>query len=265
LVERGIAIRHVDLFDAASARTALAAVRPEVVIHLGWLGVSGHSETDASTLSGVAAGLHVLRACHDAGCARVVCAASGAAYARHAPAQDRARTEGTLYPASRNALQQLAHAYLDDSPTRLAWARTFFPYGPGEPAETYVGAAARVLATGGTFTVREPRRHLDFVYVDDVAGALATLAEAPAAVGSYDVGTGEAMPLLEVAHTVARAAGAVPTRVIEAPADAPADDVRADAAPLRALGWLPEISLHEGATRMLAALGPAGRSGPAIA
>lgn len=132
-------------------------------------------------------------------------------------------------------------------------------YGPGDNAQKFVPSLLRALrANVPSFDLTTGDQRRDFIYVDDVVAAFVALIEradvVPAAVRSVQVGTGESHSIREFAElardlTGSRTElrfGALPYRHGELMAS------RADTASLRALGWVPRVSLREGLRRILA-------------
>jgi UDP-glucose 4-epimerase len=86
----------------------------------------------------------------------------------------------------------------------------------------------------------------DFIYVKDIAGALAFAAETPGVTGVFNAGYGGQITINDLADGLIKAAGSA-SKVIHAPERA--GDVRhsrASADKLRAAGWSPRHRLEEG-------------------
>lgn len=159
--------------------------------------------------------------------------------------------------------------------TQLVEAATVFPrrrlrfcnarcemfFGPGEPDSKKLPThLIRSLAAGVDVIKMSPGdQRRDFLYVDDLASALAHLlaheAGGDAGVSAYDIGSGAPVSIRTFAETVKRLAGAETELVFGAfPYRAnEAMDVSVDPGPLKALGWSSEVSLDEGVRRALAA------------
>ncbi len=100
------------------------------------------------------------------------------------------------------------------------------------------GAPITVFGDGG--------QTRDFIYVKDIAGALAFAAETPGLSGVFNAGYGGQITIDQLATQIIQAAGSS-SRVLHAPPRA--GDVRhsrASAAKLRAAGWIPRHSLPDG-------------------
>lgn len=91
----------------------------------------------------------------------------------------------------------------------------------------------------------------DFIYVKDIAGALAFAAETPGVTGVFNAGYGRQITINDLADELIKAAGSS-SKVVHA-AERPGDvrHSRASVDKLRAAGWIPQHSLGEGLARTL--------------
>jgi UDP-glucose 4-epimerase len=135
-------------------------------------------------------------------------------------------------------------------------ARITNPYGPGQPkGRTAYGVINRLIhlaLAGEALTIYGDGRQLrDYVHVADVVEALVTLANSPQANGrAYNIASGVGTPLIDVANTIVKLAGAGHVEHVEWPAlaqqietgDFVADISRAK----RELGWAPSRALSAG-------------------
>jgi UDP-glucose 4-epimerase len=140
--------------------------------------------------------------------------------------------------------------------------RCFNIYGPRQdPGSPYSGVISRFMEAGAAHTALtifgDGGQTRDFIYVDDVVSAylraagLAADGMGPGApAGVYNVATGKATSILELAHTIRRlTANDQPLLFgVERPGDI--RHSRADWQELhRATGWLPKVVLEEGLER----------------
>ena len=129
--------------------------------------------------------------------------------------------------------------------------RFFNVYGPRQPADSAYAAAVPIFMEcglrGETFTVYgDGHQTRDFVYVEGVAEAVVRAAESPRS-GVWNVGTAEAIEILELADAIAELTGGPAAHGF---APRRAGDVRSSTADLRrvseALDWKPAWPLREG-------------------
>jgi nucleoside-diphosphate-sugar epimerase len=125
-------------------------------------------------------------------------------------------------------------------------------YGPHDDATKFTTHVLRACKSGeATLQLTAGEQKRDFIYIDDVTSAYATLlahATTLPSVLDVEVGTGEAPQVREFVETVKRVTGAatelqfgvVPYRANEAM------HCQADIAVMRSLGWRPEFDLEAG-------------------
>ncbi len=234
--------------------------RPEVLVHLAWHAEHGRFWTAPENLDWVAATMGLLRAFVVAGGRRAVLAGTCAEYdwsaARQPLSEDTAPlAPASLYGAAKDAVRRVAEPFAAQEGVELAWARIFFPFGPGEPDGRLIPSVARALLDGCEAPTTGGEQVRDFVYVADVASALATLAAAPV-IGAVNVGTGEGLAVRDVVESVAREVGRTDLLRVGALPDRDGEPPRivADARRLRATGWIPQVPIDEAVARSVAAL-----------
>lgn len=234
---------------AAPPWDAISAFQPEAVVHAAWIATPGvylespeneawrrWSRDFASRLPSLGVRhLTVLGTC-------IEYAVTG----RPMSESDTPLAPLSPYARAKAALHQDLASDLEGSATRLAWARIFYPYGPGEhPARLASSLLARI-ARGEPITLKTPHSTKDYIHEDDIARALLAILDHRHA-GPINVGTGEGVTVEHLARTLATLAGRpdlvqVPTGI---PAD-PLDFVVADSRRLRSLGWTPQVALVNG-------------------
>jgi nucleoside-diphosphate-sugar epimerase len=159
----------------------------------------------------------------------------------------------SVYARSKVELHSALEADLAGAAMRLAWARIFYPYGPGEhPARLASTLIARAL-NGQTITLRTPGSVKDYIHEDDVARALLKVVETGCG-GAINIGTGQGVTVERVARILAEVVGRPEcVWVPECLATDPLDHVVADAGRLRSMGWNPQVELVEGLKQLVEA------------
>jgi GDP-4-dehydro-6-deoxy-D-mannose reductase len=237
---------------------ALDAVRPDAIVHLAGIA----AVTAATRDPGLAAETNVLSTVRLLGLVRerrqagtldprVLVIGSGEQYGRHDDGdlplrEDAEQRPYTVYAATKVAQEVFALQAHRETGLRAICARPFNHTGPGQnPAFLVPAVVARSLALRGQATpvLMTGNQHTrrDFLHVADVAAAYITLLERGEPGEAYNVSSGVATQVGELAGRVlARVGVSAELRVDPAlarPADVPA--LVGDSGKLRALGWAP--------------------------
>lgn len=255
-------VRRYDLADAAQARAAVLAARPDEVYHLA--GTTSARDWNGFWRAHVTATVNLLSALADAGRpVRVILAASSAEYGAAGGAR-RAREDAPLEPVnlygSSKVAQTLAALSFNRGALEVVAARVFNVLGPGTPENLAPGAFARQIARvaaglqSSEVLVGELSPRRDYVDARDVAAALELLMRRGAAGEVYNVGSGRSTTMRGVLHGLARAAGVRVTERVDPARCRPSEvrDIAADTRKIEALGWKPKIPLPRSLADMLA-------------
>jgi nucleoside-diphosphate-sugar epimerase len=254
----GVTWHRADLLSGAEI---VAAVRPEVLVHLAWYVEPGRYWTAPENIRWVEASLALLRAFAAAGGRRAVIAGTSAEYDWRAPGE-RCQEEttplkpATLYGAAKHALHTAAARYAEQAGFELAWGRIFFVYGPGEPDGRLVPSVGRALLAGRPVPTTRGDQVRDFMYVEDAAAAFAALAGG-GATGALNIASGDPVRVRDVVEAIARQTGRPdllrPGALPEREGDPPR--LVADVTRLRQeVGIAPRTALREGLARTLESL-----------
>lgn len=179
----------------------IAAARAETLIHLAWIATPGVYQHSAANLDWLLASAALVRAFLAGGGKRVVVAGSCLEY-------DFDQTgPKTVYAASKHACRVVLGRLVSGAPNAsLAWARIFFLLGAHDHPDRFVPTLARQIMAGLPAQMSSGMVERDFIDVRDCARALCALSECDAS-GSFDIATGQAWRLRDLAETTARLAG----------------------------------------------------------
>jgi nucleoside-diphosphate-sugar epimerase len=255
----GIQTVTADLGREGAWQTDIQRFKPEACIHLAWEGLPDYSLNRCRV--NLSASLLLIDALAAAGTRRIVVAGSCWEYGQAfgAVREDAAPVGCGVFAATKHAIRLVLESVARERGFSYAWARLFFVYGPGQRSTSLIPHLHGAYAAGATPALRDPDAVQDFVYVDDVARALARLAEADAP-GIFNVGSGVPTAARDVANQVAAAFGASPPFT----SDAAGRGFWADTRRIQsAIGWRAEVSLADGIATSLDALAPRLRSGQA--
>lgn len=250
--DREVLDAHFRDADFVFHQAALASVRRSVADP-----VESHSRNVTGTL-------HVLEATRRHDVDRVVLASSAAIYGQpeYLPIDEAHPTRPTSpYGLDKLASDHYARLYADRYGVDAVALRYFNVYGPGQSDEyAAVVAVFRDQALdGGPLTVEgDGSQTRDFVHVDDVvqANLRAATCESCHCGRGYNVATGEAATIRELAELVRDAVDAEPAIVHVDPREGDVDRSVADVSAARdRLGYEPTVRLRDGLAELLGGSG----------
>lgn len=239
---------EADLADGAMLAEGLRGVRPDACLHAAWHTVPGRYLEARENLDCVQGSVNLIRLLADQGCGRFVglgtcmeydLASAAAPLAEAAPLRPR-----TLYAACKHAVHVIAAQALP----RVAWARVFYLYGPGEAEERLVPYVVSRLRAGAECDLSAGTQVRDYLHVADAAAALVAVAMSETC-GAVNVASGQPVTVSEVARTAAEILGIAGRILLGARATSPGDPayVVADTRRLREeVGWRPRFDLRSG-------------------
>ncbi len=246
---RSLRLVESDLARPETYRQRLAEIRPDVAFHLAWYAEPGSFWNALENLDCVAMTMELVRELARCGCGHLVVAGSCAEYRPSTgPMPESTPTQPTtLYGAAKDATRAVLEASAPFMDMTVAWARVFFPFGPGEPEQKLVPTVTRALLCGERAHCSHGRQIRDFIYVEDCADALRAISAAGIK-GPVNVGTGEGHSVRTLVETLAeltgRSASDLDFGTIKAVADE-APEIVADIRRLREeAGWQPTHTLH---------------------
>ena len=222
----GVIYHPADLL-AGVDRSMVQAIGASHLLHLAWEARPGFWEA-SENLDWVAASIGLVRAFVAGGGQRAVIAGSCAEYDWTGSGRLEEVTSpilpATLYGTAKASLHTVVAKTAPGLGLSLAWARIFFPYGPGERPERLLGSLLEAARRGSVAKVSEGSQRRDFIHVEDVAAAMVAILGAPVE-GVLNVASGEATTVrhfVEIATQAAGSAdrvtyGAIPTRPQEPP------------------------------------------------
>ena len=179
---------------------------------------------------------------------RLVFIGSAAVYGQPATlpvSEDHPRRPLSPYGRHRASCEDLLRAH--DVPS--VCLRVFSAYGEGLRRQVLWDICRRALAAGRVDLAGTGAETRDFVHARDVAAAVAAVAAKGAFEGEpYNVGTGLATPIRELAELLVAAIDrAVPISFSGRARPGDPERWQADPGRMRALGWEPAVSLRDGA------------------
>lgn len=250
---RGLRVRRHDVdASVASLDAAVAAVRPEVVLHLAAMVKARPTAEEVGPMveANVGFGARLLDAMSRHGCRRLVNAST---YWVHDVAGG--EDPNTLYAATKLAFERLVDFHARREGLAAVSLVLFDVYGPADWRGKLLGVLARAMREGRTLDMSPAAQVLDMVHVRDVAAGFAQAAvrllEAPCGHERFSLGGGERRTLREIVEMAARLRGvATPARFGVRPYDT--FQVMEPVSSVEVLpGWRPSTALEQGMAESL--------------
>lgn len=249
---------NVDVLDADAVARAVRSARPRAVVHLAASSSVGASWTEAVetwrvNVLGTVAVLEAVRSeQHDA---RVLVTSTGEVYgrARVLPTPEDAPVAPLSPYAASKAAAEIACRQVASGGLDVVVTRAFNHEGPGRDERFAVGSWTRQIARletlgGGVLEVGNLDAKRDITDVRDVCRAYTLLLDERVPSGTYNVASGEAVQMRQLAETLVSLARA-PIEIVEKPERVRPVEIPVlcgDATRLReATGWRPEIPLEQ--------------------
>lgn len=248
---------EADFHDAATMGHALRRIQPSALVHAAWQLAPGTAYLrDPANLAELSASLQLFALAEEHGCKRIV----GIGTCLEYEPSDRPAPEGTplrpqtLYGASKAALFIAAQAWAATAGVSFAWARLYFPFGPGEAPHRLIPSVVNALLRGERVATTAGLQRRSFLFVDDAADAVAAITLSGEE-GAFNVGSDEALSVREVVARLAASIGQPDLLDIGALEQRPGepDVLWADTTRLRTnLKWRPRKTLDEGLEETIA-------------
>lgn len=278
LGRNGFSFEQIDIADYDAFDAAIAAFRPDAMIHLAaQAGVRYSLENPRAYASANLDGfLSVLEASRRHAVKHLVYASSSSVYGANAKVpfseHDGADHPVSLYAATKRANELMAHSYSHLYGIPTTGLRFFTVYGPwGRPDMAYFKFTKAILEGHPIDVYAEGQMSRDFTYVDDIREAIVRLAERPPAPNPqfdparpnpatssapwriYNIGNHTPVPLSRFIEVIERACGRKASRrhLPAQPGDVPA--TYADVADLaKEVDFRPDTPIDVGIERFVA-------------
>lgn len=201
----GVQVYQANLSSPQDCDRLIQEAKPEILIHLAWdLGVKGY-ENDISNLMWVENSLRLFRCFFQNGGRRFVFCGSGAEYGRLGGRRSESPidVDRSAYGSGKLAFEQLCTSFARQQGWEFATARCFSVYGEGDTRKhPAVPGAITAFLNGEHFECKAPNNVWDFIHVQDVANALAAIAESSFC-GVTNVATGKPSLMRHVFERIA--------------------------------------------------------------
>ena len=250
---------QLDLFDGDAVDVLLEEVRPAIIVHTGWAGVSGAARLGDVQFDSITATCRLADAAVRVGVEKFVGIGSQAEYgAFRAPVSEaHVPMPSTLYGAAKLSACHLARQRCEAAGMAFAWLRLFATYGPGDNPNWLIPSLIARMAAGEAPKMTPGTQKWDYLFNDDTAAGILAAATSHGARGIFNLSSGSAVPVREIALMIRdRVAPGLSLTFGEIDfGPAQIMHMEGDIAALRnATGWAPRIGLEQGLDRTVAAM-----------
>jgi nucleoside-diphosphate-sugar epimerase len=239
-----------DLENLEEARPAIVRFAPDAVVHLAWFGVGNRLRNDTRQIDNLRGALDLVRVGHEAGARHFVGLGSQAEYGPCSGAigESTPTAPTTLYGVSKLATNLFAQHECAARGLRFAWIRLFSSYGPKDDPSWMISSLILQLLERKRPPLTLGEQRWDYVHATDAADAVVRVALAPEARGIFNLGSGQARPIREIAEMIRDLVDpALPLGFGEVPyRDDQVMHLEARIDRLRALGYSPAVPLERG-------------------
>lgn len=187
-----------DLRHLQEIESAVKNFRPEIFIHLAWEGLPDYSlEMCRKNLE---SSLNTFSLAVKSGCACILSTGSCWEYAaRKGMLKEEDQLDSSsLFPAVKNAIRCIGEAIAHENGLRFYWLRLFFVYGPGQRRRSLIPSILEALSRDEIPRIQTPQNRHDFIFVDDVARAIASVIQRQPKNTVYNVGSGYSTAVEEI-------------------------------------------------------------------
>jgi UDP-glucose 4-epimerase len=244
-----IELATIDLATLTADPGAIAATRPEVVVHAAWSGITASSRDDPRHVAANVGGtLELVRQAGEAGVRTFVGLGSQAEYG---PYDEPLREDLTPRPVSLYGIAKLCTADLTRGmcaaySMRWAWLRLTAAYGPMDDRAHLLPSVIQDLLAARCPAVSAGAQEWDYLYIEDVAGAISAVILTDAAQGVLNLSAVDAWTVRALVEEV-RDLIDPGLQVGFGERGAASGSVRSDPTRLRELtGWEPKVALADG-------------------
>lgn len=239
-----------------SLANALASARPDVVVHAAWAGVTGPTRNAlASMHENLRFTGALLGACESSQVRVFIGVGSQAEYGvppERPVVESDAANPVTTYGVAKDMARRMASHVCKVAGMRFAWMRLFATYGPCDHPGNLIPTMLSSLLENRSPMLTPGDQRWDYLYVEDAAAAICRVAGHPAAEGVFNLCSGVAPTIAEIARLACKVTGATCSPGLGA-VPYPAGQImhlQGDCTRLQAvLDWRPRVPLDEGLRR----------------
>ncbi|PNV62559.1 NAD(P)-dependent oxidoreductase [Clostridium sp. chh4-2] len=231
----------------------------DIFLHFGWDGIGSAGRNDPEIQKkNLEHSMQAVKTAQELGCGRFLFSGSQAEYGIHRDAMTETSSCSPVseYGKAKLEFGRRAMAELEGAQMDFIHARIFSVYGPGDHPWSLVNTALSTFLSGGHMELGECTQKWNFLYIEDMAGAVISLALglAPRQSGVYNIAGNDTRILREFVEEIYELCGkrgsfsyGLRPPNAEGPASLIPDIKKIE----EATGWKPAVSFADGIRSML--------------
>ena len=189
---KNIKLIHGSLSGLKRVEPTIQRFRPDLAIHLAWEGIPDYGVSMSA--KNLAHGVNLIEMLSRLSCPTFIGAGSCWEYgATVGKINEKTLPQSTnSFTAAKLSLKLFGEQVAANSNIKFIWPRFFYVYGPGQKPISLIPAVINSAKSGRLIELKNPNGGNDFVYVDDVAEAIALIVKKIKTIpaGVYNVGSG---------------------------------------------------------------------------
>lgn len=236
LQERGHSLKLLscNLSETEKWKKEIEEFKPDACVHLAWEGLPDYGIEMSK--KNIKYSLDLFSFLKEMGCKTVL--SVGSAFEKTNPED--------IFPVAKKIVNFWGKAVIEN----FIWARVFYVYGPGQRETSLIPYLINCAKKGEKPEIKNPLAQNDYIYIDDVAEALALLLEKSEKSGEYDIGWGKLISNQEIINIIAEELNQQDWKKELADSQNNVSGYHAEISYLKRV-WQPKINIQEGIQKMI--------------
>lgn len=190
----------LDVADTSAVGRLFDDVRPDVVVHAAWAGLTRAQRDGPDQLVQLGAWCRLAQAAGAAGARKLIGIGSQAEYGPTTGRTDEGMLPepNSMYGAAKLSAGVIGRRIAADAGMDFAWLRLFAVYGPGDNPGWLIPSLLAMLKRGERPRLTPGTQRVDYLHIDDAAAAVLAVARGDAA-GIFNLSSGEPVTVRAIA------------------------------------------------------------------
>ncbi|WP_374028809.1 NAD-dependent epimerase/dehydratase family protein [Bdellovibrio bacteriovorus] len=251
LLPAGVNAIYGDLTEISSIENSFAEFHPDIVVHLGWIGVDQKEKENVTQILNLQAAADLLRLSQKYQVKTFIGLGSESEYGVHNKKIDEtaATKPLTKYAVTKLATGLLCEKMCRDENINFVWLRLFSSYGPGDRPGSLMSLLIKTLLKNEPMKLSQCIQTWDYVHARDIGRLITLIASQPKESGFYNLGGGQAQMIKNIILKIANEIDPQAKLLFGEIPYGPNQNMHleADISKLkRVYGWEPQVSLDDG-------------------